>query len=353
MTEKQKKFDVVIGNPPYQEEAQGGGTRDTPVYHQFMDAAYEVGTKAVLITPARFLFSAGFTPKAWNDKMLTDEHLIVAHYEPDSNRLFPGLTDPIKGGIAVTYRDSERKIGPIGFFTGHPQLNSILHKVRESRSASIEVQVSSGRAYAFTRAMHDAHPGATGAMSSDAQFRVSTNAFEQLAFLFHETRPDDGEEYVRLLGVIKNRRVFRWLRSGYITGPESLDKYKVAVPAANGSGSTTDFFGVALNNPTVLAPGVGVTQTFITVGSFDTEAEAQACLKYVKSKFARTMLGVLKVTQHNPRGTWKFVPAQDFTGSADIDWSKSIPEIDQQLYAKYGLDADEIAFVEDKVKPME
>ena len=124
-----KKFDVVIGNPPYQEEAQGGGTRDTPVYHLFMDAAYEVGKKVVLITPARFLFNAGFTPKAWNEKMLADEHLSVAHYESDSNRLFPSLTDPIKGGIAVTYRDSERKLGPIGFFAKHPELNTILHKV--------------------------------------------------------------------------------------------------------------------------------------------------------------------------------------------------------------------------------
>ena len=85
-----KKFDVVIGNPPYQEEAQGEGTRNTPIYHLFMDAAYEVGTKVVLITPARFLFNAGFTPKAWNEKMLADEHLTVAHYEPDIERLFPG-----------------------------------------------------------------------------------------------------------------------------------------------------------------------------------------------------------------------------------------------------------------------
>lgn len=75
-----KKFDVVIGNPPYQEEAKGAGTRDTPVYHLFMDAAYEVGKKAVLITPARFLFNAGFTPKAWNKKMLADPHLSVPVY---------------------------------------------------------------------------------------------------------------------------------------------------------------------------------------------------------------------------------------------------------------------------------
>jgi hypothetical protein len=348
-----KKFDVVIGNPPYQEEAQGGGTRDTPIYHQFMDAAYEVGTKAVLITPARFLFNAGFTPKAWNERMLADEHLSVAYYESDSNRLFPSLTDPIKGGIAVTYRDSERTLGPIGFFIKHPELKTILHKVRESGTAYIDRDVSSGRAYTFTQAMHDAHPEASAKMSSDAQTRVSTNAFEQLAFLFQKTRPADDYEYVRVLGVIKNRRAFRWIRSDYFAGPESLNRYKVAVPAANGSGSTTDFFGVALNNPTVLEPGVAVTQTFVTIGSFDAEAEAQACLKYLKSKFARTMLGVLKITQHNPRNTWKFVPAQNFTSSSDIDWTRTIPEIDAQLYAKYGLDPEEIAFIEASVRAMD
>jgi hypothetical protein len=348
-----KRFDVVIGNPPYQEEAQGEGTRDTPIYHQFMDAAYEVGTKAVLITPARFLFNAGFTPKAWNERMLADEHLKVEYFESDSNHLFPSLADPIKGGIAVTYRDSERKLGPIGFFTRHPELNMILHKVLESGATFIDGDVSSGRAYAFTKAMHDANPDLSSKMSSDAQFRVSTNTFEQLAVLFHSTRPADDDAYVRVLGVIKNKRVYRWIRSEHIAGPDSLDKYKVAVPAANGSGSTTDFFGVALNNPTVLEPGVAVTQTFITIGSFETEAEAQACRKYIKSKFARTMLGVLKITQHNPRGTWKYVPKQDFTSESDIDWTKAIPEIDAQLYAKYGLDAEEIAFIESKVNPME
>ena len=64
------------------------------------------------------------------------------------------------------------------------------------------------------------------------------------------------------------------------------------------------------------------------------------------------MLGVLKVTQDNPANIWKYVPRQDFTGSSDIDWTKPIPEIDAQLYAKYGLDDDEIAFIEANVKPM-
>lgn len=349
-----KKFDVVIGNPPYQEEAQGKGTRDTPIYHQFMDAAYEVGTKAVLITPARFLFNAGFTPKAWNEKMLADEHLNVAYYESDSNRLFPSLTDPIKGGIAVTYRDSGHKLGPIGFFTKHPELNTILRKVLESGTAFIEsLGITSSRSYRYTDKLYQDHPEALELRPEGNTALVNTNAFELFSFLFDEVRPTDDLEYVQVLGVIKNKRFVRWIRSEYITGPESFDKYKVAVPAANGSGSTTDFFGVALNNPTVLEPEVAVTQTFLTIGSFETEAEARSCVKYLKSKFARAMLGVMKITQHNPRSTWKFVPAQNFTSTSDIDWTKTIPEIDVQLYARYGLDPDEIAFIEAHVKPMD
>ena len=90
----------------------------------------------------------------------------------------------------------------------------------------------------------------------------------------------------------------------------------------------------------------------MTIGAFETEDEARACLAYVRTKFARAMLYVLKVTQHNPRSTWKYVPAQDFTSASGIDWSKSIPEIDAQLCAKYGLDPKEIAFIGDRVAPM-
>jgi hypothetical protein len=347
-----KKFDVVIGNPPYQEEAQGEGTRATPIYHLFMDAAYEVGTKAVLITPARFLFNAGFTPKAWNEKMLADEHLTVPVYVPDSDDLFPGTE--IMGGIAVTYRDADREGDPVGTFTKYPELNTILHKVREAGAAFIEGDVSSGRAYSFTQAMHEAYPEASSAMSRDAQFRVSTNAFEQLQFLFHETQPYDGREYARMYGLADTKRAYRSIRRDYIDGPESLDKYKVAVPTSrNAGGMLGEEPALVTGHSLLLEPGTGVTQTFITIGAFDTEAEGEACLRYVQSKFARVMLGILKVTQHNPRSTWKYVPAQDFTGSSDIDWTRPIPEIDAQLYAKYGLDESEIAFIEAHVKPME
>lgn len=349
-----KRFDVVIGNPPYQEESVGESTHNMPIYDKFMDAAYEVGTKVVLITPARFLFNAGFTPKAWNAKMLADEHLTVAHFEPDSNRLFPGLTDPIKGGIAVTHRDSERKFGPIGQFARHPELNAILHKVEAAGGSSLtDLGITNDRQHRYTDKMHEENPRARGLMSEGNPYKLDAGAFGRLPFIFHEDMPSDAHDYVQVYGLSGRQRTTRWLRRDYITGPPSFAAYKVAVPAANGSGSTTDFFGVALNNPTVLEPGTAVTSTFLTIGSFDTESEAEALLQYVKSKFARAMLGILKVTQHNAAHTWRHVPNQDFSSASDIDWSQDIPGIDAQLYAKYGLDAEEIAFIEAQVKPME
>ena len=120
------------------------------------------------------------------------------------------------------------------------------------------------------------------------------------------------------------------------------------VPKANGSGA----LGEVLSTPLIGTPLIGFTETFISVGEVNTNSEAEAILKYVKSKFTRALLGVLKVTQDNTRPTWQLVPLQDFTSASDIDWSKSIPEIDQQLYAKYGLDEGEIEFIETHVKEM-
>ncbi|EHC6021756.1 DNA/RNA helicase, partial [Listeria monocytogenes serotype 1/2a] len=92
--------------------------------------------------------------------------------------------------------------------------------------------------------------------------------------------------------------------------------------------------------------------TFISIGSFDTEIEAHNLLKYLKTKFLRALLGILKITQHNPPSKWAYIPLQDFTINSDIDWMKTISEIDQQLYKKYGLSESEISFIKEKVKSM-
>lgn len=186
-------------------------------------------------------------------------------------------------------------------------------------------------------------------MKKTADKRIAPSAFERMPLLFTESKPDDGREYVQMLGNIKNKRCYRWFRKDYIAQVENLEKYKVIVPKANGSGA----IGEVLSTPLIGSPLIGYTETYISIGATDNEKEAEATLKYIKTKFSRTMLGILKVTQNNPRETWKYVPMQDFSSQSDIDWSKSVSDIDQQLYRKYGLSEEEIAFVERMIKPME
>jgi hypothetical protein len=340
------KFDVVIGNPPYQEESTGEGTQAPPIYHKFMEEAYKIAKRVTFITPARFLYNAGATPKAWNRKMLQDKHLKVEFYEQDSSRIFRN-TD-IKGGVAVTYRDSAADFGPIGTFTAFPELTSILKKVMRQKPDSFSSVVCGQEIYKYTEELHKNHPDAESRLSKNHKYDIKTSAFDRLGFIFLDEPPDDGYSYIQLLGFQNNCRVYKWVRRDYISEHETLDKYKVFLPAVNGSG----IFGEKLSLPLIGAPLVGSTQTFLTIGASDKKNEAEAVLKYIYTKFARALLGILKVTQHITSGKWKYVPLQDFTSASDIDWSKPIPEIDQQLYKKYGLDETEIDFIESHVREM-
>lgn len=345
-----KKFDVVIGNPPYQNEAKGSSGRDEPIYHLFMDAAYEVGDKALLITPARFLSNSGQTPSVWNKKMLNDPHLSVPFYEPDSKQVFPGAD--IKGGIAVTYRDCEKVLGPIGVFLGGASqpMSGILRKVDSTSPIPFSSIVSSRALYRYSDRAMSERSEISEVQGSGTGSQITPPSLASLAgVVFFENEPMDNHDYIEFVGLVKGARVRRWIRRDYVNDPESLNRWKVLVAKSNNNGT----FGEVLSGPFVGEPLLGHTDTFLSVGSFVDEIEAEACLKYVKSKFTRALLGILKTTQDNPKGKWKHVPLQDFTGASDIDWSKSIAEIDQQLYAKYGLDQSEIDFIESHVKPME
>jgi hypothetical protein len=338
------KFDIVVGNPPYQKEAIGTSTKDLPIYTYFYDLAEQAAPTYCLISPARFLFNAGGTNKNWNEKMLSDPHLRVEYYEQKSADVFPN-TD-IKGGVAVVLRDANKNFGKIGTFTNFPELNSIVMKVSELTTSTLDSIIANRGQYRFSDKIYQDYPQDMNRISDR---RISTNAFDNLPDLFTDEKPADGFEYFQILGRIGSGRGYKWFRREYLAEPDTFDKYKVILPNANGSGA----IGEVLSTPLVGTPLVGFTETFISIGAFDNETEAQNCLKYIKSKFARTMLGVLKVTQHNPRDKWVKVPLQDFTPQSDIDWAQSIPGIDRQLYAKYGLDEKEIEFIEEKVKAME
>ena len=156
-----------------------------------------------------------------------------------------------------------------------------------------------------------------------------------------------------MLGLVNNTRTFRYIDAKYLEPHDNLGKWKVILPASNGSGAIGEVLSTPIiGEPIIGEPIIGYTQSFISIGCFDTESEANAALKYVKSKFMRTMLGILKVTQHNHIDVWKFVPLQDFTPQSDIDWSGSVESIDCQLYDKYGLTAGERDFIEATIRPM-
>ena len=157
------------------------------------------------------------------------------------------------------------------------------------------------------------------------------------------------DDYIGIYGRLNNDRIIRYIQRKYVESHDNLDYYKVFVPKSNGSGA----LGEVLSTPVIGQPVIGHTQTFISIGRFSTEYEANSLLKYLKSKFSRCMLGILKVTQDNKKSVWKYVPMQDFTPNSDIDWNKSVTAIDRQLYAKYALSDEEIDFIEDKIKPME
>lgn len=327
------KFDFCIGNPPYQESQEA--TSDKPVYNHFIDAAYDIADKVELITPARFLFNAGKTPKTWNQKMLDDEHVKVAYYEQDSSKVFSN-TD-IKGGVAITYRDADKCCGAIETFTQFSELNHILKKVKSRIVNSISDFVFSPESYKFTNDLYVDHPEIlemksivkgkeVPLISKGHEKDLTSNIFDKLfGIVFFQEKPLDGAEYVQIAGRMNNSRVCLWIKKNYIANHDNLHMYKVFFPKASGSGK----FGESLSDAIVAKPEVGHTQTFISIGTFKTQEEAECANKYLRSKFARALLGVLKVTQDNKKSVWKYVPLQDFTSSSDIDWSQSIANIDK------------------------
>ena len=341
------EIDAIIGNPPYQIE--GENTRKAPIYHLFYDLAIRLSEKVTLITPGRFLFRAGQTPKEWMDKILSDNHFKVIRYLPNSTDVFP--TVDIKGGIAIGYRDTTRDFGVIGSFKAYKELSSLSAKV-EGHSTFVEgafaMLVSSRGMYRFTETLFEEYPEAKMLQAKGTGNMIASNAFEVLPNIFVAS-PLAHEDCIQMYGRCNDQRVYRWIKKKYVMPNDYLESYNVFIPKANGSGS----LGEVLSTPMLGAPLIGVTDTFISIGSFDTPFEAEACLKYLKTRFARTMLGVLKVTQDNPKDTWRLVPLQDFTACSDIDWSQSVADIDQQLYRKYGLEPEEIAFIEEKVRAME
>ena len=364
------KFDAVLGNPPYQDEVETNN-RKTPIYPYFYESAYSVGNKVILISPARFLFDAGLTSKQWNKKMLNDKHIKVLYYEDDASKVFPN-TD-IKGGVAIIHRDINYNYGAIGQFIKNEEIRKLYERISKFKFDSMSTIIIGGRSdFLMNNRFHEAYPNAKtdllraiqesaskkgknlpNILAPGSDNEIVTSTLDILSYAFVPKKPIDSSDYYEITGVIKNKRVSGWIKKEYLTtrrpNNNNINFYKVFIPKSMGSGK----FGEAISQPLIGIPSMTSTPTFLRVGMLKTRLEAENCAKYIKTKFARAMLGIKKVTQDNAVPVWVNIPLQDFAQNSDIDWTKSISDIDQQLYIKYTLSKNEVAFIEAKVKKMD
>lgn len=352
------KFTAVVGNPPYQ-EANANNKMSRSIYPIFVDQSTKISDVVSLVMPARWMSgedgpyreTSGFVAKmkSYGIKSFT--------LFPNSQDVFSGVD--VKGGICyfvikkgyqgkVNYSlvdnksvfqdkvDFSNKLDD-NIIIRFPELINIVEKIdytvqddkfTEPINASMKTLVSSWNPFGFI-----------------SDFFVKNN--EKVDRISEErVLPDD----YKIIGLIKGKREFRYIPNQALKkNIEGAKAYKVFIPRANGSG----VFGEVFSTPMLGSPMLICTDTFLQVGQFDNSVEAENLLKYVKTKFFRAMVGVKKTAVFNYKDAFSFVPVQDFTEESDIDWSKSIEEVDKQLYKKYNLSDKEIAFIEEKVRPME
>ena len=364
------KFNAVIGNPPYM-ETTNVNNRQNPIYHYFYDIAGALSSVYTLISPARFLFNAGLTPSEWNKKMLKDEHLQVVYYSSDSTTCFPNTA--INGGVAIVLRNESVKNPPINLFLPDENLRSIASRFNPAGSNSLKNIVYGGRSdLKFNNAFLEAYPNspqdrlsfiqkkrpAVKRLGPNEEYELKTSTIEALPYAFKDyvNNPDD---YYHILGLVDSKRVWKYSMRKYLSprypNNNNIEKYKVIISESDGAAGQVGNPVPArlIGKPEIGKPGDTATSTFISVGAFNTEEEAINCSKYMRTKFLRCLVGILKVTQHNPPSVWAYVPIQDFTSQSDINWNMSISDIDIQLYDKYHFDVFEREFVEKFIAPLE
>ena len=340
------KFAAIIGNPPYQDHGGSGGTNDASIYQDFCQFSFEVNPRFTsMVIPSRW-FTGGRENLVGNFRqtMLTSNHTSRLIAFSNAKDLFPDAE--IKGGCCYfiyspSYngdceyslnRDGKvfsnnRKLGEFDIFIREPKLAEIVSKVASKSASTIESMIS-----------------------SDTPFGIPTNptgSAKSHFAIYNEASPT----HKTLLYMMSNgNRVIRYIDGTVIRkNADKINTPKVLIPKAYGAGES--FPHQILGKPEIASGNSVCSQSYLFV-SLPTIQEANNFVKYIKSKFLRILVSAAKLSQDAMSKVYRFVPLQDFTAGSDIDWSKSVEEIDAQLYAKYNLSDEEIAFIESMIKPM-
>ncbi|MDY6346983.1 MAG: Eco57I restriction-modification methylase domain-containing protein [Bacteroidales bacterium] len=316
---KDMQFDVIIGNPPYQ-MSDGGGTGSSamPIYQLFVQQAKKLNPCFLsMIIPARW-YAGGKGLDDFRTEMLGDNRIkyLVDYF--DSAECFPGVD--LSGGVCYFLWD--RQYRGLCEVTTHRHGNTTT-LVRPLLEKNSETFVRFNEAVTIRR--------------------KTIEKFQSLEDLVSARKPF-GDIVAKEMG---NTKVYAWPENGFINRNEIrqnnaiIDKYKVCI--AKAYGERGDFPYLVLGKPFIAEPNSCCTETYLVLNSFDNIKEAENMMSYVKTRFFRFLVLLKKNTQNAPRGVYQFVPMQDF----------SHPWTDEMLYKKYGLDKDEIAFIESMIRPME
>lgn len=344
------KFDVIIGNPPYQLN-DGGGTGDSakPLYHLFIEYATKLSPRFLtMIIPSRWM-KGGKGLSEFRKTMMNDTRIKVIHDFEDAKECFQGLH--IDGGVCYFLWDRDYK-GKVDYHfksldgtTNHSFrfLKSDFSEtiIRDFRQSSI-IQKASIDKIKFQTIVSSRNP-----YGFNADFFNTPEAYSKISV--YDTADDSK---VKIYGV-KGKKGGAKRVSGYIKerivekNCKSINQYKLFFSKAYMTTSTVP--------PEIIigTPKTICTETFLLIGGFDTENEALNCLSYIKSKFFRALLFYNRHSLNISRESFELIPIQNFTSNSDINWNLSVEEIDNQLYKKYDLDENEIAFIESMIKPME
>lgn len=371
--DQKMKFSAVLGNPPYQlvlGNEGGNSSKSTAIYHLFVDAALSLNpTYIALIIPSRWMTrTAEGVPAEWVDKMLDDNHISLLHDFLDANTVFTNVE--IKGGVCIFLRnlkyygycrryihkrDNTGNIVLKGPYDGPIKIKGtdlvlrdiekipVLNKIREiEKSYKGEDYLNKSRlSFASLVSPKDFFTNKKILTSSWADYATEKSLQNNVkVYLNRNLEGNGGFGWINREAIPKNKKV--------------VDLEKVYIPAGAGTGNDKQVLGT----PFYGEPGSVCTQTYLVIGyNYDVhklrKLECLNIIKYIKTKLFRYLVSMLKNTQNGPRGVYRLVPLQDFTEKSNIDWSKSIAEIDKLLYAKYGLSEDEINFIETHVKAME